>query len=99
MALTQTRIAVLLEEPDGTTAEHEVRIKHGDKLRSELQAPQEGLVDLTNQGLHLMTLWAWAGLVREHVIDEPFHTFRDRCLELEPLDDVEVPPTKAEGTP
>lgn len=99
MALTQTRVAVLLENPDGTTTEHQVAIRQGDKLRAELEAPSHGLVDLPHQGMHLMTLWTWAGLNRTHDIDEDFATFRDRCLELEPLDDDEVPPTRVAGTP
>lgn len=102
MAVKRSRYRVDLE--DGSTLEVEVR--HGDRLRGELEANRWNLPNAGDAPLNATTIWIWCAAVREGKVDRTvaYPTFRDQVIELEPVKDdatgealepVDVPPTIA----
>jgi hypothetical protein len=86
MPLHRTRYAVLLAPDDQT---HEVETTYGDQLRAELEGPKNGLPSISAAPQHAVALWIWASLTRTGVIAEPFQTFKDRLLVVEPIKDAD----------
>lgn len=87
-----------LELLDGTT--HTVEVLHGDQLRAELQAGQEGIpVNPGVMPLATTTLWLWAACTRLGITTAKYKAFRDSELlavqrEREAGPDAPVDPTQ-----
>jgi hypothetical protein len=102
MALTRSKITVLVapigadgKADHGAEPElHELMLVHGDRLRAELEGPKYGL-QMEKAPMHYAALWAWSALVRNHLVDQPFMDFKDRLVDVDVDDNIEVPPTKA----
>lgn len=79
---------------DGT--EHRLTIKHGDRMRAELEAPRHGLTIGPETAQHTAALVVWAALVREGLYARSFQEFKaDDLDDLEPVaaPDPTQPPT------
>lgn len=69
----------------GQESTHEVEVRHGDLLRAELEAGRQNLpVDPRLIPQQTTTLWVWCALLRTHVIDVDYRTFRDGDATLDP---------------
>lgn len=79
---------------DQEPAEHEVQVKHVDRLKAELELNRLG-IEAMSAPMHLTTAWAWAALKRDGGYDKPLAKFlAGDCADVEQLDDdEEVPPT------
>lgn len=59
-------------------SEHTVEVLHGDQLRAELQAGQEGIpVNPAVMPLATTTLWLWAACTRLGLTTARYKAFRD----------------------
>lgn len=99
MTATVPTFALLLA--DGST--HTIEILHQDKLRAELEAPQQGLpTNPAEMPMATTTLWAWAACKRLGLTTAKYKTFVGEVLSLETAKgaaDHPVDPTQqAQGT-
>lgn len=91
----------VLLDTDAGVVEHRLSIRHGDRLRAELEAPRHVPANLSTKqsAFHLMTLWCWAAAVREGIFTGKFTDFATACALIEPVkdddqEDAVVPPTQ-----
>lgn len=67
--------------PEGQEQTHHVRVLLGDQLRAELEQNKRGL-DAKAHPFHLLTLWAWAAMMRLKLYDGTSQEFQDDCLDV-----------------
>lgn len=91
MPLTRTYFTVYLDDPADPEGyvEHHVEVRGADQLRAELEGKKMGVG--LKDAMHQSYLWAWAALVRTHVIDIPFTEFRELAIKVEGDDDEPEP--------
>jgi hypothetical protein len=87
MPLTLPTYAVVLDVADGDPVEFTVTVRHGDRLRAELEAPRHlppHATDARRYSFHTMTLWVWAAAVREGKFGGGAREFIDAALDVSP---------------
>lgn len=66
---------------------HLVRIHHADQLRAELEGRRLGFGAAKDSPMHTTSLWLWAALVRQGIVDQRFMDYVDRCVAFDRADD------------